>query len=671
MLWHIRHDAPIPVDANGPLTAISYAHAIAIDRVRVSVHIEAKIKQWIKVMARLAAALAILWLVVTAPAQAQTCGAATSAGTANNGWDTFCWLDMSTYNDVTARTALGQNMSFTLSDGSTFSFNVKTTSVVTATGLPAASGANAVASPSWTGSAVGNVAFLGIPGKPVLYTANNATTVTVTFSNMQVTSPSGGTGAFMFIAADGESSNNAESLAYTTNGGNWQLLDNVPPISGNIYPTYTISGQSANVTGVAGTVGGQVFGSISPTTVTATMVAGGLQGMMFAVRFASIRLNKVVASSRLAAADQFTYAISNTGSGTALSTRTSSGTGNGPFINAAVSLASGISVTLAESMAAGSASALAQYRSSLTCTNTNPGSTTPLPNGVITTSYVFGSVQFGDAISCTFTNTPQPRLTLTKTLTGNRINATDQFTMQIKNGAAVTGSTTTTGTGSTVTAGTVGPLQVVAGTPYTLTELPAGTTNVALYAGTLSCANSWTAATTTLPTTVGGTIVPTWGDNVTCTLANTPNATKVILGVTKVSTVISDPVNGTTNPKLIPGAVVQYVITVTNSGPGTVDASSLVITDPIPANVFPFVQGTAVTFADGTPASGLSYAYPSNVSWTRTAGGTSGFGVTPTPDANGFDSTITGIRIAPTGTMSAATLTSQPSFSISFRAQIR
>ena len=38
------------------------------------------------------------------------------------------------------------------------------------------------------------------------------------------------------------------------------------------------------------------------------------------------------------------------------------------------------------------------------------------------------------------------------------------------------------------------------------------------------------------------------------------------LSVAKTSTVISDPFNITTNPKAIPGAVVQYAITVTNTG---------------------------------------------------------------------------------------------------------
>ncbi len=52
------------------------------------------------------------------------------------------------------------------------------------------------------------------------------------------------------------------------------------------------------------------------------------------------------------------------------------------------------------------------------------------------------------------------------------------------------------------------------------------------------------------------------------------------LTVNKFSRVISDPVNGTTNPKMIPGAVVEYCISVVNTGSL---ASAVVITDPLPS----------------------------------------------------------------------------------------
>lgn len=54
------------------------------------------------------------------------------------------------------------------------------------------------------------------------------------------------------------------------------------------------------------------------------------------------------------------------------------------------------------------------------------------------------------------------------------------------------------------------------------------------------------------------------------------------LSIVKTATVISDPVNGTTNPKAIPGAVVEYTAVVTNSG--AVAANLVVVDDQVPAN---------------------------------------------------------------------------------------
>jgi uncharacterized repeat protein (TIGR01451 family) len=51
---------------------------------------------------------------------------------------------------------------------------------------------------------------------------------------------------------------------------------------------------------------------------------------------------------------------------------------------------------------------------------------------------------------------------------------------------------------------------------------------------------------------------------------------------TKTSKIISDPVNGSTNPKMIPGAVVEYCIAVANASGGAA-ATNVVVTDPVPS----------------------------------------------------------------------------------------
>lgn len=87
------------------------------------------------------------------------------------------------------------------------------------------------------------------------------------------------------------------------------------------------------------------------------------------------------------------------------------------------------------------------------------------------------------------------------------------------------------------------------------------------------------------------------------------------LTVTKTSRVVSDPVNLTSNPKLIPGAVVEYCIAVANAAGGAA-ASPVNITDSVPT-LLTFVPGSiklggTVTGAtcDFNGSAGGSYAAP-------------------------------------------------------------
>jgi uncharacterized repeat protein (TIGR01451 family) len=618
---------------------------------------------WLKRI--LLAVLAACAIAGATPAAAQTCGSATTQGSAPAGWQTYCWLDFSTYNDATARSIGGQNFAFTLSDGSVLSFNLRATST-------AASAATAIAAPSWTGAAVGNSAFIGIPGRPVLYMANSGSTVNFTISSILITPPPGAPAvtAYAFVAADAESTDGGETIQFGTNGGGWILLDQVNATSGPNMPTQSGIGTSNFTTtggGLPSPTGGYIVGTSSPTQVTAQMVGSGLQGVMFAVRFASIRLNKQIGGARVAAADQFTFRINATSSGTTLATGTTTGTGLGPFTAAAVSLASGLPLTINESMAAGSASTLSQYRSVLNCTNGTAGSPTVLPTNVETTSYAFGSLSFGDAIQCVFTNTPHPHIRLRKALgTGGRRFNGDQFTVRIMNGTTVISSSTTTGTTTTLAGGDTAMVQLVSGTAYSLDELASGTANLGNYTSVMACTNTNTTSTTVRPTTVPGPITPVLGDVITCTLTNTRRSSAV-LAIEKVSTVISDPVNGTTNPKMIPGTIVEYAITVTNVGNLAVDASTIVLTDPLPANVA-YDTTTGVSFTNGTTASGLNaFNVATMVTYSNQVGGGAPFTYTPSA---GFDANMRGLRIAPTGTMAAATGTTQPSFTVRFRARV-
>ena len=613
-----------------------------------------------RVLCGLASVLA-LWLCLWGtPAYAQSCAPATTQGTAPAGWETYCWLDFSTYNDATARSGAGQNFSLNLSDGSILSFNVK----VTPTGQTAFS---AIAAPSWTGAAVGNTAFLGIPGRPVLYTAAGGAT-SIVFSAITITPPPGAPAvtAYSFVAADAESTNDGENLQFITNGSGWQILDQVNPISGNIYPTISGTGTSTfTETGVSGTVGGYIVGSNSPTTVRVNMQAGGLQGAMFAVRFASIRLRKTITGARVDPTDQFNFRVTATSSGTVLANGTTSGTGSGPFAATPLSLASGISLTLSETMAGGSVSALSKYESRLTCTNGTSGSTTPLPNNVLTTNYLFGTLQFGDAVICVFNNAAIPHIRLRKAMgTGGRRFSTDQFTIRINQGATVVSSATTTGTGTTVTGGDTGLVQLTAGTSYALNEIMSGSGSLTQYNATLACTNAANGVTTVFPTSVPGNITPVLGDVITCTIINTRLNANATLVVTKTSATLSDGISAS-NPKSLPGARVRYTITVQNTGSLAVDANSIVITDPFPPN-FTLDASTPMTMTAGT--SGLG-AFNQATMVTYSSQATGGAPYTA-PLGTGYNSALTALRFQPSGTMAAATTSGPSSFSFSFTGQI-
>jgi uncharacterized repeat protein (TIGR01451 family) len=146
------------------------------------------------------------------------------------------------------------------------------------------------------------------------------------------------------------------------------------------------------------------------------------------------------------------------------------------------------------------------------------------------------------------------------------------------------------------------------------------------------------------------------------------------LRVTKTSEVLSDPIRGTSQPKRIPGAFVRYSVGVVNTGTGTVDNASLVLTDPVPPGTSLFVStaaGAPVEFIDGAPASGLAFNYAANVSYSNQPGGGAPYTYVPVPDANGVDANVTGIRVAPSGVMVATGGSGNPSFTLRFRVRVR
>lgn len=613
----------------------------------------------LRAVARLLAMIVAVWAL---PAAAQQCNIATSRGTtAPADWQTYCWLDLATYNDTQARTTTGQAFTHTLPDGTLMSFRLR----VSGPALIAS------ASPSWTGAAVGNTAFLGIAGRPILYQGAGGTS-TVTISNIVLTPPSGGTiSSYMFVAADAESTNENESLRYVTNGGGWSVLGQIGPITGSTYPA--IAGAGTNTfteTGAAGTVGAYIVGSAGATQVVTTMVGGGLQGTMFAIRFASITLNTVISGARVAPADQFTFEIEPTGGGSPFASGTSSGTGLGPFTAASLPSSAALALTLSQNMASGSSSAIGQYRSSLTCTNATSGSPTVMPTNVVTTAFNFGTLAFGDRVTCLYTQTPRPHLTLTKALgSGGRQFNSDQFIMEVRQGSSVVATTTTTGSGTTMTTASTPQYQATAGTAYGLFERGSGATSLAQYTAALACTNANASSTTALPNTVGGSVTPQLGDVIACTLTNTRRAANATLSISKTSTTVSDPERGTINPLSIPGAVMRYTIQVANSGPSAVDLNAVLLLDSLPSTI---AVGTAAApvFTNGSPTSGLLFNPSTDIRYSNAISAPASFAACTYTPTSAYDPAVRHVCINPKGTMAGSTGV-PPNFAVTFNAQVR
>lgn len=162
------------------------------------------------------------------------------------------------------------------------------------------------------------------------------------------------------------------------------------------------------------------------------------------------------------------------------------------------------------------------------------------------------------------------------------------------------------------------------------------------------------------------------GETVVCTYTNN----KIIpLTVNKTSTPYWDPVNGLTNPKLIPGAIVTYMISVANPGNIPVTADSIIAIDPLP-NLVSMIVGDYGAVGTG-PVSFNSLSSSLNYTFSGLAnladdldfssdGGMTWTKVPATGGTNNADATVTHIRIRPKGTMAAAS-----SFSLLFRTLIK
>ncbi|MEM1436896.1 MAG: hypothetical protein AAGG11_22810, partial [Pseudomonadota bacterium] len=163
------------------------------------------------------------------------------------------------------------------------------------------------------------------------------------------------------------------------------------------------------------------------------------------------------------------------------------------------------------------------------------------------------------------------------------------------------------------------------------------------------------------------------------TIAHTASASVTVTGgpgltVEKTLTVLSD--GGSGIPKAIPGAEVEYVIRVANTGADPIEANSIFVNDLLPPELrLVLSPGAPVTLVDGSPSSGLTLNFttlsdPADDVGFSNNGGTSF--ITPSVDSEGLDQTVPAIdflQINPKGVMPGNTGT-PPSFELRLRMRI-
>jgi len=146
------------------------------------------------------------------------------------------------------------------------------------------------------------------------------------------------------------------------------------------------------------------------------------------------------------------------------------------------------------------------------------------------------------------------------------------------------------------------------------------------------------------------------------------------LTVSNNSVVLSDPTN-VLNPKAIPGAIVEYNLSVENQGLGVIDANTTVLTFPISTDVKLFFGSpiSPITFIDGVNTSGLTFIFTSLASITDDIDFSNDGGITfitPSADIDGFDITVPPInfvRLNPKSEFRASDGVNHPSMSIKYR----
>ncbi len=331
-----------------------------------------------------------------------------------------------------------------------------------------------------------------------------------------------------------------------------------------------------------------------------------------------------------------------------------SSTVGGAATNATAIATPGSTLTLTEAYTAGNA---ANYTSSLECRRNSDNAVVATSGSGLSRTVVMPT---GSSLTCSWTNNRKSAtLVVRKTWQNAQVaNAVTVATSGLINNASlasVANSANETDTNAAVT--------VYAAESAVLSEIfTVG--NGANYSQALACTGNATALAGNMLTVAAADTA------IVCTFTNTY---VVPLSIAKTSLAYSDPVNGLTNPKLIPGAFANYSLTVTAPSGTAPTSNSVIVTDAIPANLSLFVGTYApgpgpIRFTAGS--SGLTYGFTSlsnnadDLEFSNNGGAS--WTYSPTADADGVDAAITHVRVRPKGAMAPGS-----SFTINLRARVK
>ncbi|MBS0482384.1 MAG: DUF4347 domain-containing protein [Proteobacteria bacterium] len=402
-------------------------------------------------------------------------------------------------------------------------------------------------------SGVSNVCYVD---NPSIYTSLNQNPVAVndSFTTPYATTLTGNVTAANPTTADSDPEGQTLTVDQI-NGATYTVGTPIALANGTL--TMTNANGAFTFAPAAGFVGTQTFtyrlndgylGTSNTATVTITVSAP-----TYGITLSKVWNNAIAGNA---------VSLSITGASGAVAGASTAG---GTATSATATGTGGATITLTEAFTSGTAS---NYGSVLDCTKTSNGASIAVSGSGLSRTI---TMPMDSAITCRWTNS-RPTVTLRKSwvsaISGNAVNVTATGLTSL---ASTAGATDKTDSGAAQTV-TVGSTLTIAET-YT-------SGSAANYASSLSCTG---AVDTNL---ADGLTINVADTAIVCTWTNT----RVIpITVQKTSSVVSDPVNGTTNPKLIPGATIRYCILVTN--PGTVPATSIVSSDPLPANIA-FISGS-------------------------------------------------------------------------------